>query len=285
MYRAKEEGKVRYKLFDPGMEWQVTARMTLENDLRRAIERDEFEVYYQPVVALDTGRTVGMEALVRWEHPERGLVAPSEFVPLAEEIGLIVPIGRRVLREACQQAREWQGRYPSVSSDLPLIVGVNLSARQLRHPGLLEDVEGALRESGLDPRWLTLEITESAVVGDGESRVGILRKLREQGVRFALDDFGTGYSSLSYLKRLPAGLLKLDGSFVGEIGVSPGEDEVLLAGVIGIAHGLGLTVCAEGVETAEQAARLRELGCDLAQGHHFSGPLPGEAASRLLSNP
>ncbi len=282
MYRAKEEGKARYKLFDPGMEYQITARMKLENDLRRAIERDEFEVYYQPVVALDTGRTVGMEALVRWEHPERGLVAPSEFVPLAEEIGLIVPIGRRVLREACRQAREWQGRYPSVSSDPPLIVGVNLSARQLRHPGLLEDVEGALRESGLAPRWLTLEITESAVVGKGENRVGILRKLREQGVRFALDDFGTGYSSLSYLKRLPVGMLKIDRSFVERIG-EDAEDEVLIAGVVGIAHGLGLRVLAEGVETAEQLERVKALGCELAQGYHFAGPMPGEEAEAFLA--
>ena len=283
MYRAKEEGKARYKLFDPGMECRITARMTLENDLRRGIERDEFEVYYQPVVALDTGRTVGMEALVRWQHPERGLVAPSEFVPLAEEIGLIVPIGRRVLREACRQAREWQELYPSVPSDPPLVIGVNLSARQLRYPGLLEDVEGALRESGLDPRWLILEITESVVVGEGESRVGILRELREQGVRFALDDFGTGYSSLSYLKHLPVGMLKIDRSFVERIG-EDAEDAVLIAGVVGIAHGLGLRVLAEGVETAEQLERVKALGCELAQGYHFARPMPSGKAEAFLAS-
>ena len=282
MYRAKEEGKARYRVFDPGMEDKVKKRLRLENDLRRAVERDEFVVHYQPVAALDTGRIVGTEALARWEHPGRGLVPPSEFVPLAEEIGLIVPIGARVLREACHQAREWQGLYPSDPRDPPLMVGVNLSARQLRHPGLLEQVVEVLQESGLDPRWLTLEVTESGMVEEGERHIGTLRKLRDLGVGFALDDFGTGYSSLAYLKRLPVGMLKIDRSFVERIG-EDAEDEVLLEGVVGIAHGLGLRVLAEGVETPEQLARVRNLGCDLAQGIYFSEPLPAKAVGELLA--
>ncbi len=262
------------------MEAHVVERLKLENDLRRALERDEFEAYYQPVVNLETGRIMGMEALTRWKHPERGLVLPDEFIPLAEEVGLIVPMGQRVLREACWQTCEWQERYPAVP---PLMVGVNLSARQLKHPDLVEDVEKVLRETGLDPQWLTLEITGSAVVGDEEHQIDALRRLGSLGVRFALDDFGTGYSALSYLRRLPVGLSKLDRSFVERLG-EDAEEEVLLSGVIGIASGLGLYVLAEGVESSEQLARLRSLGCELAQGHLFSEPLPGEAAVQLFAN-
>lgn len=187
-----------------------------------------------------------------------------------------------MLQEACRQAKAWQELRPSFA-DPPPIVGVNLSARQLSHPGLIGDVEGALNEARLDPERLTLEVTESVLVEDVGRHAGALRELRELGVRLATDDFGTGYSSLSYLRRLPAGLLKLDGSFVRGIGEGAGEDEVLLEGVVGIAHGLGLGVCAEGVETPEQAARLRKLGCDLAQGNHFSTPLAGEAALDFLA--
>ncbi len=279
MYRAKEEGKARYRMFDPSMEARVTERLRLENDLRRALERDGFKIHYQPVVLLETEQIIGMEALVRWEHSERGLVTPNEFVPLAEEIGLIVPIGQWVLREACRQAKEWQERFPS---DPPLNVGVNLSARQLQNPDLVEDVEEVLRGTGLDPQQLTLEITESAVIGEGERRIRTLRRLRDLGVRLALDDFGTGYSSLSYLRRLPVGMLKIDRSFVENIG-DDAKDEALLSGVIGIASGLGLYVVAEGVETAEQLAHVKSLGCQLAQGNYFSEPLPGEAAGELLA--
>ncbi len=279
MYRAKEEGKAHYRVFDPSMEAQVVNRMRLENDLRRALELDEIRVYYQPVVRLDNELIVGMEALVRWEHPERGLMTPDEFVPLAEEIGLTIPIGRQLLGEACRQAREWQERY---TSDPPLSIGANLSTRQLRHPDLVEDVEEALRESGLDPKCLILEITESAVIRDEEYTIGALKRLVELGVRVALDDFGMGYSSLSYLRHLPVGLIKIDKSFVERIG-EEAEDEVLTSGVTGIAHGLGLYVCAEGVETPEQLAWLKSLRCDLAQGNYFSKPLPSEAAGELLA--
>jgi len=278
MYRAKEEGKARYQVFDPNIKAQSVERLRLENDLRRALERNEFEVYYQPVVGVDSGRIMGMEALVRWEHPERGLIYPDEFVPLAEEIGLIVPIGKRVLREACRQAKEWQERYPS---DLPLMIGANLSARELQHPDLVKEVEGALRDSGLDPRSLTLEITERAVVADEEHNIDAMRRLGALGIRFALDDFGTGYSALSYLRRLPVGLLKLDRSFMERLGEDT-EAEVLLRGVINIASGLGLYVLAEGVETPDQLERVESLGCDLVQGYYFSKPLSSKAATELL---
>ncbi|WP_228282617.1 PAS domain S-box protein [Rubrobacter tropicus] len=282
MYRAKEEGKARYRVFDPAMKSLVVERLGLENDLRRALERDEFVVHYQPVVALDTGRIIGFEALARWQHPERGCVSPAQFVPLAEEIGLIASIGRRILHEACLQTREWQIRYPGHPSDPPLIIGVNLSAKQLSHPRLTEDIRDALRESGLDPAWLTLEITESAVVGNGSRHIDTLHELRAAGVRFALDDFGVGYSSLSYLKHLPVGMLKIDRSFVEKIEQDP-EDEVLVSGMVHVAKGLGLRVLAEGVETPDQLARVEALGCDLGQGYLFSEPLPAEEAGRLLT--
>jgi diguanylate cyclase (GGDEF)-like protein/PAS domain S-box-containing protein len=279
MYQAKEDGKARHRMFDPSMEYETTERLRLENDLRRALQRDEFRMHYQPVVHLGTRQIIGMEALVRWEHPERGVILPDEFVPLAEEIGLIIPIGRWVLREACRQAHKWQKRYPA---EPPLSMGVNLSTRQLRDSELVEDVEGLLRETRLDPECLILEITEGAVVGAEEHRIGTLRSLQALGVQFALDDFGTGYSSLSYLKRLPVSLLKIDRSFVERIG-QDAEDEVLVSGIVYVASALGLSVVAEGVETPEQVARVKALGCELSQGHYFSEPLSSEAAGELLA--
>src|SRR5918997_1226210 len=279
MYRAKADGKARHRVFDPSMEHETTERLRLENDLRRGLQRAEFRVHYQPVVHLETRRIVGMEALVRWEHPERGVILPDDFVPLAEEIGLIIPLGRWVLREACRQAHRWQKRYPA---EPPLSMGVNLSTRQLGDSDLVEDVEGLLRETGLDPECLILEITEGAVVGAEEHRIETLRRLHAMGVRFALDDFGTGYSSLSYLKRLPVSLLKIDRSFVERIG-QDAEDEVLVTGMVYVASALGLSVVAEGVETPEQLAQVKSLGCELGQGHYFSEPVSSEAAGELLA--
>ena len=281
MYHAKEDGKARHRVFDPIMEYETRERLRLENDLRRALQRDEFRVHYQPVVHLETSRIVGMEALVRWEHPERGVILPDEFVPLAEEIGLIIPIGRWVLREACRQAHNWHKHYHAESRS-PLSMSVNLSTRQLWDSELVEYVEGLLLETGLDPKDLILEITESAVVGAEEHRIGILRRLKVLGVRLALDDFGTGYSSLSYLKRLPVSLLKIDRSFVEKIG-QDAEDEVLVSGIVYVASALGLSVVAEGVETPQQLAQVKVLGCELGQGHYFSEPLSSEAAGELLA--
>ena len=282
MYEAKNGGKAHYAVFDPESERRSVRRLELENGLRRAIERDEIVVLYQPVVSLKTGLPVGFEALARWEHPGRGLVYPADFVPLAEEIGLIVPIGRRVLRLACRCASEWQGLGPD---GLHPIVGVNISARQLSHPNLAEHVEEALNEFGLEPEKLTLEITESVLVENEGRHADALRRLQDLGVRFAIDDFGTGYSSLSYLRSIPVGMLKIDRSFVESIGQDGGaerKDEVLLSGVVGIARGLGMKVLAKGVETTGQLAHLKALGCDLAQGHLFSRPLPGVEAAEFL---
>jgi diguanylate cyclase (GGDEF)-like protein len=292
LYEAKRGGKARHAVFGPGTEAWVVERLGLENGLRRALERGEFAARYQPIVRFrdarqgrpgDTGgwRVVGFEVLLRWRHPERGLLFPSEFLPLAEELGLTVPIGRWLVGEACRRTKEWQERHPSAA---PLAVGANLSARQLSDPGLLGDIEGAAREAGLDPEQVTLEVTEDAVVGEAGRPVEALRGLKDAGFLLALDDFGVGHSSLSHLRRLPIGLVKIDRSFVAGLGEDGcEEDEVLLSGIVGIAHGLGLLVCAEGVETKEQLRRVAALGCGLAQGYYFSRPLEAEEASALLA--
>jgi diguanylate cyclase (GGDEF)-like protein/PAS domain S-box-containing protein len=279
MYVAKGKGKARYEVFDSTMNVRALERLELENDLRRAIERGELRVHYQPKVLVGTGKIVGTEALVRWEHPERGLLPPVAFIPIAEETDLIVPLGRWVLTEACRQTREWQELYPS---DSPWVVCVNLSGRQLRHPELVKDVGRALQETGLEPENLDLEITESVLIEDQLSNLTTLRELKRLGVKLIIDDFGTDYSSLSYLKRLPADFLKIDRSFIGGLGEDP-KDEGIVSAVIDLARVLGMEEIAEGVETTEQAAYLRELGCRFAQGYLFSKPLPAEEIGALLA--
>jgi diguanylate cyclase (GGDEF)-like protein/PAS domain S-box-containing protein len=281
MYRAKHSGKACYAVFEEAMSARALERLELGNDLRRALEREEFAVHYQPKLSLATGQIVGFEALVRWEHPERGHMLPGQFVPLAEETGLIVPIGRWVLREACRQAKVWQRRFPS---DPPLVVCANLSARQLRDPALYQTVAHVLEEAELDPSSLELEITESTAMEDAPTTAAVLEELKALGVRVTIDDFGRGYSSLSYLGRFPVDYVKVDRSFVGKLEEETGA-RVLIKGMIDLAHALGLEVIAEGVETAGQLTRLREMKCDQAQGHFFSEPLPGEAAGTLLENP
>jgi diguanylate cyclase (GGDEF)-like protein len=278
MYRAKHAGKARYEVFEEAMNARALERLEMENDLRRALERREFTVHYQPVVMLEAVKFVGFEALVRWDRPEHGLLTAGEFVPLAEDTGLIIPIGRWVLQEACRQARDWQQRYPS---DPPPTVFVNLSAKQLQDPDLVQTVSRTTRQTGLDPRCLELEITEGAAMDDAPATAAVLEELKTLGVRVAIDDFGTGYSSLSYLERFPVDSLKVDCSFIGSLGRDPGAT-VLVRAMIDLAHALGSRVIAEGVETDEQLRRVRELGCDLAQGYHFSRPLPGEEAGALL---
>lgn len=278
LYQAKGSGKAHYEVFDPIMNTRALDRLKLGNSLRRSLEADEFTVCYQPHMDLSTGETIGFEALVRWEHPERGLVSPSEFVPVAEENGLILPIGQKVLEEACNQTREWRQRYPDAP---PLLMSVNLSSRQFQHPKLAQDVARVLQETGIEGCALCLEITESVVMEDAPHTATTLRELKDLGVQFAIDDFGTGYSSLSYLKRFPVDYLKIDRSFVAELEEESG-DVALVSGIIALAHTLKIRVVAEGVESAGQAAQLRELGCDLAQGNYFSSPLPSAAASDLL---
>jgi len=268
MYRAKELGRSRYETFDLAMRSRALDRLALEAELRHAIEHGELRLHYQPIVALADGGVSGVEALVRWEHPERGLVPPGDFIPLAEQSGLIVELGRWVLEQACRQAAAWPG----------VRMAVNLSTRQLGDRRLVADVTEALERTGLEPGRLTLEVTETLIMERLEASIELLEELKALGVRLSLDDFGTGYSSLSYLERLPLDALKLDRSFVS--GLGPDETEpAIVAAVIEMGRALGMTVIAEGVETEQQAARLRALGCVYAQGFHFARPLPADAVT------
>ena len=280
MYRAKEDA-ADYRVFDPEMHEQALSRMELENELRRALENDEFTVYYQPKFRLGhRDRIEGVEALVRWEHPQRGFMLPGEFIQIAEETGLIIPIGGWVTKEACRQAKEWQQRYPSEPS---LTVCVNLSAAQVRHPGLLKDVRSALRENGLEPGSLILEITEGTLLKDTRVIETVFEELKALGVRLTIDDFGKEYSSLSYLNRLPVDGLKVDRLFLESFGENP-SNTIIVEAVISLAHSLGLEVTGEGVESAEQLELLRRMGCDLIQGYHLVRPLPGDRVEQLLAN-
>jgi diguanylate cyclase (GGDEF)-like protein/PAS domain S-box-containing protein len=279
MYRAKAQGKSRYEVFDRAMHTRAVRLLRLETDLRRAIERGQLALHYQPIVALADGRLRGFEALVRWHHPQRGLVSPAEFIPLAEETKLILPIGEWVLGEACRRLAEWQARFPC---DQPLSVSVNLSARQFEQPGLIEQVGRALAETGLDARALKLEITESVLMESPDTAAALLQQLRELGAALHLDDFGTGYSSLSYLHRFPIDGLKIDRSFVSQM-AGGGKSLELVRSIIALARNLGLGVVAEGIETAEQAAQLRALDCEQGQGYLFSKPVESGAAGELIA--
>ncbi|MCU1463470.1 MAG: hypothetical protein JWO37_3545 [Acidimicrobiales bacterium] len=272
MYRAKERGKNRYEVFDAHMRDRAVARLAVETALRRAIERDEFVVYYQPAVALDSGRIVGAEALVRWQHPERGLVGPDDFIGLAEETGLIVPIGEWVLRQACTDAAAWR----------PGQVWVNLASRQLSQPDFVDTVARVLADTGMPPPGLHLEITERVLMEDANATIAVLKKLKGLGVRVGVDDFGTGYSSLARLKQFPIDSVKIDRSFVNGLG-HDAEDSAIVTAVISMAHALGLVAMAEGVETDEQLAELRALGCELGQGYLFGRPVPIDEAIAAMT--
>jgi EAL domain-containing protein (putative c-di-GMP-specific phosphodiesterase class I) len=278
MYWAKDEGS-GYVVFDPSMHGRALDRLELENDLRRAIEENEFVVHYQPIVNLQTDELWGFEALVRWEHPERGLLDPDEFVPVAEASGLVVPMGELVLEEACRRAVEWQKAFPRTP---PLAMSVNLSGRQLRRPDLHEVVGRALKESGLPASSLGLDITETVYISALDANTAALDRLRALGIRISLDDFGSGYSSLSYLKRLPADIIKIDKSFTRGLGVEV-EDTAIVQTVVELAHILGMEVVGEGVEIEEQETLLKEMGCDFAQGFLFSRPLPPDMVPAFLS--
>ena len=269
MYMAKRHGKGRALVFEPSMQVQVTDRLMLEADLRHALERQELCLHYQPIVNLESGAVTGVEALLRWRHPQWGPVAPTEFIPVAEEAGLIIPIGEWVLAEACRQVRAWHRQYPS---HRPLVVSVNVSARQLEQDSLVEAVAAGLRASGLDPRCLILEIRESVLLEQSAAALGSLRRLKDLGVELALDDFGAGYSSLSCLHSFPVDILKLNKAFIDRLGNGAAETAVTGA-VIQLAHTLNLHVVAEGIEAPAQVSELRALACDEGQGYYFARPL------------
>ena len=276
MYRAKERGKDRWELFDELMRATARERHETENALHRALERNELRVHYQPVVSLHDRSCIGAEALVRWAHPDRGLLAPAQFIDLAEETGLILPAGRWVIEEACRRSREWRMEHGP-----GFVVSVNLSSRQLSNPDLVEHVRSALDDTGADAAGLCFEITENVLMDDAEATMGAITALKRLGVGLSIDDFGTGYSSLGYLKRFPVGAVKVDRSFIDGLGSDP-EDSAIVAAVIGLGHALGLTVIAEGVETDRQLAELAVLGCDAAQGYLFARPGPGaDVAARI----
>jgi len=282
MYRAKSKGKARCEIFNQDMYTQALQRLQLETDLRRALNYQEFCVYYQPIVALTSGQIVGFEALVRWQHPKWGLVNPADFIPVAEEMGLIVPIGYWVLNEACRQLQAWQMRF---DLNAPLKISVNLSVRQFSHSDLIPQIAEILRSIGLPNSNLMLEITESVIMENDREAAKTLSQLKDMGIELSIDDFGTGYSSLGRLHHFPISMLKIDRSFISNMSALSVDFQIIDA-IINLAHKLGINVTAEGVETAEQLALIRELKCEYGQGYFFSKPLDSEAATELImANP
>jgi diguanylate cyclase (GGDEF)-like protein len=276
MHRAKQRGRGGVQRFERGMSASVEERVRLESDLHGALAQGQFQLYYQPKVHTATGSVRSAEALIRWIHPQRGLISPDAFIPLAEECGLIDAIGEWVAREACRQARVWQDRGLA-----PLRVSVNLSPSQFRGSGLADSIRGALEEARLDPQYFEVELTESAVMSDPEESIAILEQLSAMGILVSVDDFGTGYSSMSYLRRFPIDKLKIDRVFISEIASRP-EDASIVRAIVSLAHSLRLKVVAEGVETREQLEFLKAIGCDEYQGYHFSRPLPASEFERLV---
>jgi diguanylate cyclase (GGDEF)-like protein len=279
MYRAKAAGRARYEMFDRAMHTDALERLRLETDLRRAVELGEFVLHYQPLVSLRTGRVTGLEALVRWQHPDRGLVHPADFITIAEETGLIVPIGKWVLFEACRQITEWQSAHPR---DEPLTIGVNLSVKQFSQPDLVDQIRAALQTTGASAASLRLEITESAIIDKGIAAISILSRIRELGAQVYLDDFGTGYSSLSYLHGLPIDAIKIDRAFISSMDTDD-KNLRLVRTILTLAEIVGVRAEAEGISTSEQLRELRALNCEQGQGYLFSAPITREAVDEVLS--
>ncbi|HEX8397125.1 MAG TPA: EAL domain-containing protein [Pyrinomonadaceae bacterium] len=279
MYRAKELGRARYQIFNQAMHERASVRLQLETEIRRAVERGEFRMFYQPIIEIQSGKTIGFESLVRWQHPERGIVSPDDFIPIAEETGQIIPLGEWVLRESCRQFREWQNEK---IADENLTISVNLSCKQFMQSDLVERITAILQETQLKAECLRLEITESHLIEDSELAVTIIKRLRDIGVKLSIDDFGTGYSSLSYLHRLPIDYLKIDRSFVSRM-LTNNENSEIVQTVITLAKNLGIEVIAEGIETIEQAEQLRKLNCRFGQGYFYSKPVNAEKARDIIS--
>jgi diguanylate cyclase (GGDEF)-like protein len=278
MYRAKSSGRARYEIFDAEMRARAIARLELEVDLRRAIENKEFCVHYQPLVELESGKIFGFEALLRWQHPEKGLIKPMDFIPVAEETGLLIPIGLWLLREACQQTHNWQERYPM---NPPLSISVNFSSRQLTQPDLVDQIKSILEATGLPGNSLRLEVTEDVVMENVHLSMVIMAKLRAMGIHIEMDDFGTGYSSLSNLYRLPIENIKIDASFIWRMDTASHNLSIIRT-IVSMARELGMGTIAEGVETLEQFEQLRNLKCRFGQGYLFSLPVESHAVDLLL---
>jgi EAL domain-containing protein (putative c-di-GMP-specific phosphodiesterase class I) len=277
MYCAKERGRNNYQCFSPGMKSVALERVSLESELHQALKLEQFELFYQPKVDTASGDIHSAEALIRWRHPQRGLIEPMKFIPLAEECGLIHEIGAWVLREACRQCAVWQ-----CAGQPPLRVAVNVAASQFRRGDLLAVVRGALQTSHLDPRFLEIELTESAVMTNPEDSAAVLQQLSRMGVLVSVDDFGTGYSSMSYLRSFPIDKLKIDRSFIADL-TTRADDASIVRAIVSLAHGLQIKVVAEGVETLEQLKFLQSVGCDQYQGYHFSQPLPANEFAELVT--
>jgi len=275
-YCARQDGHGLFNFYSSQLDARALERLTLEGSMRRGLERDEFIVYYQPKVEIRTGRVTGFEALVRWKHPDLGMVSPAQFIPLAEETGLIVPLGEYVLRQACRQNKEWQRQGLA-----PVRMAVNLSSIQFQQPQLAGVIRRVLDETGLDAPWLELELTESLLMQNSQGAIETLKRLRSAGVHLSIDDFGTGYSSLAYLKRFPIQALKIDQSFIRESTSSP-DDAAIVTSIILMARSLKMSTIAEGVETNAQLAFLRVLNCEEAQGYLFSPPVPAAKAGEFL---
>jgi EAL domain-containing protein (putative c-di-GMP-specific phosphodiesterase class I) len=279
MHHARSLGAGQVRIFQPAMRTRTLNRLRLKAELRRAIVQHELDVFYQPIVNLDDGEIIGFEALVRWHHPQRGLLRPDTFVPLAEETGLIVPLSLWVLRAACQQMCRWHARFPELRH---LTLNVNLSVRALAHPGLADEVARILDETGFGAAFLKLELTESMLIDHSEQTITALERLRELGIQLCIDDFGTGYSALHYLARLPVQTLKIDRSFLADVD-DTARQQTIMQGIVTIGHALGLQLVAEGIETRAQYAALRELHCDYGQGYLFSRPVNGTEAEALIA--
>lgn len=281
MYHAKEKGRAQFQIFDPKLHAKIRELHQLETDLRKATGGNEFELHYQPIVSMDTGAVIGFEALIRWNHPERGLIMPDTFIPIAEDTGLIIPIGRWVLQEACCDLMRWQKTY---EYHPPPFMSVNISSKQFLRPSLLEEIRQILSESGLPPEQLKLEITETALMENTDETVRLIEQLKKSGIKIVIDDFGTGYSSMSYLQQLPIDTLKVDRSFISKMTGISDENKKIVETIIALAHELEMNVVAEGVETQEQHSVLSGMKCQLAQGFLFSKPLQKEKMEKLLAN-
>ncbi|WP_178377778.1 putative bifunctional diguanylate cyclase/phosphodiesterase [Clostridium sp. N3C] len=278
MYEAKLQGKDRYVIFDENIQKKIMKNLKLENDLKHALERNELILYYQPIVSLKTDKIIGFEALVRWNHPELGIISPTDFIPIAEETGLIIPIGKWILQEACKQVSLWQKNYKNTKS---LFVNVNMSAMQLNQSDIVEQIAEVLRETKVSPNNLSIEITESSLITDVIKSQTVLEQMRNLGINIQIDDFGTGYSSLSYLQRFPFNVIKVDKSFIQQLD-SNNKNHSVVKSIILMAHELNMKVTVEGIETAGQLTRLKNLGCEHGQGYYFSKPLNKDDAEKLL---